>query len=282
MRKWMRILSLLLVSCLLLPGLPALAEDVCTVQDALTASRVTTEKAYLCLGCELAAEGNVTVTVRDEWGYLVYQRDYGVCAGSFRSSDIYLPLEGSRAAYTVTLETADGANTFTVIREMAMITDTAVYAAGLTLKEMLDGSAYKYAVVLDLDALNEETAVAPLLASGAQVGEVYFSVLDGVLTVSALLTAEGSIDKATVYIATDALTAKTLGSSRFTGMKAALDQEINLGDAPYAAVMVQLTLTYDPTTAQAWNMTREEEEFHKQLQEDWMLMQQLTANEAVG
>lgn len=281
MRKWMRILSLLLVGCLLV-GVPALAEDVCTVQDALTASEITTDEAYLRLGCELAAEGNVTVTVQDEWGYLVYQRDYGVCAGSFRSSDIYLPLEGSRAVYTVTLETAGGVNTFTVIREMAMITDTAVYAVGLTLQEMADGSAYKYAVVLDLAALNETTAVAPLLASGAQVGEAYFSVLDGVLTVSALLTAEGSIDKAEVYIATDALTARDLGAKHFNGMKAELDQEIDLGDAPYAAVMVQLTLTYDPTTAQAWEMTREEEENFKQLQEDWMLMQQLTAGEAVG
>lgn len=281
MRKWMRIFSLLLAGCLLV-GVPALAEDVCTVQEALTASEITTDEAYLRLGCELAAEGNVTVTVQDEWGYLVYQRDYGVCVGSFRSSDIYLPLEGSRAVYTVTLETAGGANTFTVIREMAMITDTAVYAAGLTLKEMEDGSAYKYAVVLDLAALNEKTAVAPLLASGAQVGEAYFSVRDGMLTVSALLTAEGSIDKAAVYIATDALTAGELGAKRFTGMKAELDQEIDLGDAPYAAVMVQLTLTYDPTTAQAWEMTREEEENLKQLQEDWMLMQQLTASEAVG
>ncbi len=281
MRKWMRILSLLLVGCLLV-GVPALAEDVCTVQDALTASEITTDEAYLRLGCELAAEGNVTVTVQDEWGYLVYQRDYGVCAGSFRSSDIYLPLEGSRAVYTVTLETAGGVNTFTVIREMAMITDTAVYAVGLTLQEMADGSAYKYAVVLDLAALNETTAVAPLLASGAQVGEAYFSVLEGVLTVSALLTAEGSIDKAEVYIATDALTARELGSNGFPGMKAELDQEIDLGDAPYAAVMVQLTLTYDPATAQAWEMTREEEENLKQLQEDWMLMQQLTAGEAVG
>ena len=281
MRKWMRILSLLLVGCLLV-GVPALAEDVCTVQDALTASEITTDEAYLRLGCELAAEGNVTVTVQDEWGYLVYQRDYGVCAGSFRSSDIYLPLEGSRAVYTVTLETAGGVNTFTVIREMAMITDTAVYAVGLTLQEMADGSAYKYAVVLDLAALNETTAVAPLLASGAQVGEAYFSVLEGVLTVSALLTAEGSIDKAEVYIATDALTARDLGAKHFNGMKAELDQEIDLGDAPYAAVMVQLTLTYDPTTAQAWEMTREEEENFKQLQEDWMLMQQLTAGEAVG
>lgn len=163
-----------------------------------------------------------------------------------------------------------------------MITDSAVYAGGLTLKEMVDGSKRKYAVVLDMDALNEETAIVPMLASGMQVGEVYFSILDGKLTVTAALLAEGEINKGTVYIAADAITAQTLGTSRFTGIKTKLNREIDLGDTPYAAVMVQLTVTYDPATAQAWEMTREEEEACEELLEDWELMQMMTANEAVG
>lgn len=281
MRKWTRMLILFLLLTLL-PGIPALAEDVCTVKDAMTASCITTDRAYLRLQCELADECPVTVTVRDAWGTLVYQRDYGVRHGAFRSSDIHLPLEGESCEYRVSLCAGDTQNTFTVIREMAMISDTAVYAGGLTLKDMVDGSRRKYAVVLDMDALNEETAIVPMLASGMQVGEVYFSVLDGVLTVDALLTAEGSIDKATVYIAPDAITASTLGSNRFTGVKSKLAQEIDLGDTPYAAVMVQLTVTYDPATAQIFEIGEAEEEALEEQQHAWELMQLTTANEAVG
>ena len=126
------------------------------------------------------------------------------------------------------------------------------------------------------------TLIAPMLASGMQVGEVYFSVLDGVLTVDAVLTAEGVIDKATVYIATDAITAKTLGMKRFTGTKTRLEREICLGDTPYAAVMVQLTVTYDPATAQVYEPGEAELEALEQLMETWQLMQLMTANEAVG
>lgn len=280
MRKLKRMLILLLLLALLPAA--ALADDVCTVRDALGASSVTTDCAYLRLQCDLAEETSVRISVRDEWGYLIYERDYGVKTGSFRSGDVYLPLEGDSAEYTVTICTGAGEHSFTVLREMAMITDSAVYAGGLTLKDMVDGSSRKFAVVLDMDALNEETVIVPMLASGMQVGEVYFSILDGKLTVSAALTAEGTIDKGTVYIAADAITAQTLGSSRFAGVKTKLDREIDLGDTPYAAVMVQLSVTYDPTTAQAWEMGKAEEEAYEELLEDWELMQLTTANEAVG
>lgn len=281
----MRIIKRMLIFFLLLtwlPIVPALAEDVCIVKDALHASTVTTDRAYLRVQCDLEAEAEVVVTVRDAWGGLVYQRNYGLKKGSFRSADIHLPLDSDPCRYTVTV-TADGAeHAFTVIREMAMITDAAVYAGGLTLKEMADGSSRKYALVLDMNLLDEGAVIAPMLASGAQVGEVYFTVLDGVLTVSAVLTAEGAIDKAAVYVATDAITARTLGTTRFAGTKTKLDREIDLGDAPYAAVMVQLTLTYDPTTAQAYEPTEEELEALEQLMETWNLMQLMTVNEAVG
>lgn len=119
----------------------------------------------------------------------------------------------------------------------------------------------------------------PMLSGGMQVGEVYFTVLDGNLTVSASLTAQGRIDKATVYVAADALSAMTLGTSRFSGTKTRLDRTISLNGAPYAAVMVQLTLTYDPASVQdvgTGSLSREE------MRECWQLMQMTTANEAVG
>lgn len=281
MRKWMRMLSLFLMLALLLPA-TALAEDVCVVSDASAVSHVITGAPYLRVQYPLPGETNVTLSVCDAWGYLIYQRNYGLCSGTFRSRDVHLPVDGESCDYTVTLATDMGEITFVVTREQPMLTDTAVCAGGLTLEEMAGGSPYKYAVVIDMDALNQETAIAPMLAGGSQIGEVYFTVLDGTLTVSASLFVEGAIDKANVYIAADAITASTLGSSRFTGMKTKLDREIRLGDTPYVAVMVQMTVTYDPAGAQPFRMGEQEQEAYAELLEDWYLMQMTTANEAVG
>ncbi len=281
MRKWLRMLLLSLL-CLTLTAAPAFAEDVCTVEDAFAATHVTTEASYLRVLCPLVEETAVTLTVRDEWNTLIYQRNYGVCSGRFRSGDIRLPLQGDGCQYTVTLATASAEHSFTVTRKLARMTDSSVYAGGVSLRQLMDGSSRKFAIVLDLDAINQETFVAPLLAGGMQIGEVELSVLDGKLTVTARLTADGQIDKANVYIATDALTAQTLGTNRFCGIKTKLDRTIDLGDAPYAAVMVQMTVTYDPTTAQAFEISREEELLLQEILENWQLMQLVTANEAVG
>lgn len=281
MRECFRMLMLSLL-CLCLSAAPSLAEDVCTVEDAFAVSRITTDASYLRVLCPLEEASAVTLTVRDEWGTLIYQRNYGTCSGSFRSGDIHLPLQGSGCEYTVTLTTQGAAHTFTVVRQMPRLTDSAVYAGGATLRQMTEGSADKFAVVLDLQTLNEETLIMPMLADGVQLGEVYFSVLDGSLTVTARLTADGQIDKANVYIATDALTAETLGTRRFCGTKTRLERTVDLGDVPYAAVMVQMTVTYDPATAQAYAMSAAEEDTIAEILANWQLMQLVTANEAVG
>ena len=278
MRHWILILLTLL---LLLPG-AALAEDVCTVKDAAQAGHVTTDCAYLKVCCPLDGEVNVTLTVRDAWGGLLYQRDHGSCSGTFRSGEIHLPLQGNSADYTVTLQAGSATHTFRVTRKAAMVTDTAVYAGGLTLQDMLDGNAHKYAVVLDLEALDEQVLTVPMLSGGRQIGWVHFTVLDGVVVVSAELTVEGAIDKATVYVAPDALTARSLGTSRFTGTKTRLNKEINLTRTPYAAIMVQLTVTCDAAQAPSWRMGREEKLAYETMLDSWQLMQMTTANEAVG
>ena len=128
---------------------------------------------------------------------------------------------------------------------------------------------------------DKEQATKALAAfpGGMQVGEAYFTVQDGQLTVSATLTAEGCIDKSNVYVALDALTAQTLGSNRFTGVKTRLDRPVDCGNAPYAAVMLQLTITYDPATAQdvgAGSLSIQE------MRDNWNMMLITTANEAVG
>ncbi|MBR6666927.1 MAG: hypothetical protein IKL25_00960 [Clostridia bacterium] len=281
MRSLIRMLSLLLMLTLLLPA-AALAEDVCVVKDASAVSHVTTGASYLRVQYPLPGETNVTLTVRDAWGGVIYQRAYGRCSGTFRSRDVHLPADGDSCDYTVTLSTDMGDVCFTVTRERPMVTDSAVYAGGLTLEEMTGGSPYKYAVVLDLYALDGQTAVAPMMAGGMQIGEVYFTVDDGMLTVSASLFVQGRIDKATVYIATDAITAQSLGSSRFSGIKTKLDREIRLEGEAYAAVMVQLTVTYDPAGAAPFRMTREAQDALMLLRDAWQLMQMTTANEAVG
>lgn len=266
---------MLLLLCL---PLSALAEDVCLV-DASTAKYITTDRSYLRVECPLQGEAAVVLSVRDGWGGMIYQRDYGLCSGTFRSRDVHLPLEGESCEYTVSLRAGETAYDFTVLREKPLMTDSAVYAGGLSLKEINGGSSRKFAVVLDMDALNQETAMMPMLSGGRQVGEVYFTVLDGKLTVSAALTAQGRIDKANVYVATDALSAQTLGTSRFSGVKTRLDRAVSLGGAPYAVVMVQLTLSYDPATAQdagSGSLSRGE------MRESWQLMQLTTANEAIG
>lgn len=278
MRHWILILLTLL---LLLPG-AALAEDVCTVKDAAQAGHVTTDCAYLRVCCPLDGEVNVTLTVRDAWGGLLYQRDYGMRSGTFRSAEIHLPLDGAAATYVVTLQAGSVTHTFRVTREAAMITDTAVYACGLTLQDMAEGNPNKYAVVLDLDALDEQVLTVPMLSGDTQIGWVHFTVKDGVVVVSAELTVEGTIDKATVYVAPDALTARTLGAKRFTGTKAKLNKEIDLSRTPYAAIMVQLTVTCDPAQAPAWRMGKEEKLAYETMLEYWQLMQLTTANEAVG
>ena len=280
MRQLSRVLTILLLCSLF--SLPALAEDVCTVKDASAATHVTTPCSYLRVKCPLAGEAGVTLSVFDQWGTLISQRNYGVCSGTFRSSDIHLPLTGESCDYIVTLAAGDSAYTFTVTREQPLLTDSTVYAGGLTLAEMNGGSRSKYAVVLDLDTMNGGTAVSPMLAGGKQIGEVYFTVLDGVLTVSATLSAEGQIDKANVYVATDALTAQTLGTSRFSGLKTRLNRAISLGGEPYVAVMVQLTVTYDPDSAQDFQPGEAEQKLLEELRVNWQLMQLMTANEAVG
>lgn len=281
MRKMMRILSLFLMLALLLPA-AAFAEDVFVVKDASAVSSVTTDCAYLRVQYPLSEATNVTLTVRDVWGSLIYQRNYGECSGTFSSRDVHLPAQGDSYDYIVTLTTDLGEVSFTVTREQPMLTDTAVYAGGLTLEEMVGGSPYKYAVVLDLYDLNESNFVAPMLADGQEIGAVIFFVLDGKLTVQYELYVEGNVDKANVYIATDAITAKTLGTNRFPGTKTKLGREIPLGDTPYVAVMVQMTVTYDPAGAQPFRMGEREREAWIRLVEDWSLMQMMTANEAVG
>ena len=62
------------------------------------------------MSCPLDTDSRVTMTIRDEWGSTVYQRDYGVCSGMFASEEVYLPQNGAQTTYRVTLSTDSGEN----------------------------------------------------------------------------------------------------------------------------------------------------------------------------
>ena len=278
-RSLRRLPAFLLALLLLLTACPALAEDVCTVDNAARASSVSTDRSYLRVCCPLEGQQNVTMTIRDAWGYLVYQRDYGMCSGTFRSEDVYLRLDGGSTTYAVTVDAGSAIHEFRVTREMPRLTDSGVYAHGLSLAEIADGRSNKFAVIVDVDALDGSTLSVPLISGGMQLGFANITLEDDELNVSAVLTADGKIEKATVYVARDAVTARTLGSSRFTGVKTKLNRDIALDGTPYAAVMVQLTVSYDAATAQAW---QEDSRYLDEQAELWDMMQLTTASDALG
>ena len=274
-----RLAALLMALALLCMTAPALAEDVYVVEDASAASAVHMDCSYLRVVCPLDGVQHVTMTISDAWGYPVFQRDYGLCDGRFRSEDVYLRLDGSETVYNVTVEAGSQTYRFRVTREVPYVTDPGVYAYGLPLAQITGGRSNKHVVVLDVDALEGSTLSVPLVSGGAVLGYANLTVDGGALSVAAMLTAQGTIDKATVYVAHDAVTAMTLGSNHFTGVKTKLNRDVDLNGTPYVAVMVQLTVSYDGETVQA---LYPDSYFLEEQEALWEMMQLTTAAEAVG
>ena len=134
--------------------------------------------------------------------------------------------------------------------------------------------------MLDLSALNNQLAmVVPMVSGDVQLGCVTFTVRNGQLSVSAELTVDGTIDRAAVYVAKSALSAQTLGTRRFDGKKVGLNKKVNVDGLGYAAVLVQMTVSYDQDTA---TPLMPDEDFVQEQTELWDAMQEETVNEAVG
>ena len=277
--KLLRLPIALLTLLLMLAAAPALAEDVYVVKDAAAAGSLSTDCSYLRVCCPLSGESPVTLSIRDGWGYLVYQRDYGACRGTFRSEDVYLPLEGASTRYNVTLSCGGSVHEFSVTRVAPRLTDSHVTACGLSLTDVTGKRDNRFAVIIDAWALEGSTLTVPLVSGGMQVGYASITVSGGEVTVSAALTVDGKIEKSTVYVARDAVTAATLGANRFTGVKTKLNRAADLGGTPYAAILVQLTVSYDAATAQPF---REDPWFSQEQQDLWEMMLLTTASEAVG
>ena len=270
------LLMFLALACLIFP---ALAEDVKNV-DVSTATSVSMDESYLRLTCPLSGETQVTVSVTDAWGNLQYQRDYGLCSGTFRSEDIYLRLDGSETTYQVKVQEGGATHSVTVNRVMPRLTGNAACAVGYPLSRLNGSSSWQSVTLLDVNALEGSSTTMALHASDAyNLGTVTFEVSGGKLKVTASIDSgiDGSIDSAKVYVATNALQAQQLGGRNFTGLTARLDERVDLGGTPYVAVLVNLTVSFDPSGAPSSPTTWLDGQ-----EELWVLMQQTTANEAVG
>lgn len=270
------ILIMLALACLIFP---AYAEDTQLV-DASQAASISTAANYLRVTCPIDGEQQVTVTVTDAWGNLQYQRDYGLCSGTFRSEDIYLKLSGAESVYQVTVQAGNTTHYLTVNRVMPRLTDNVACAGGYPLSKLNGSKAWQSATILDVRALEGASLTVPMIASDAYtLGSVTFTVSGGQLTVTADLSdgIDGSIDSATVYVATNALQTQELGNRRFIGLEADLNERIDLSGTPYAAVLVELRVSFNPSGVPG--KTNPLLDGQDQL---WQEMQQSTANEAVG
>lgn len=273
-----RYLCAWLSALMVLWALPAWADEACTV-DASTAG-VTTDCSYVNINCPVAEEAQVVLTIYGPDGACVYQRDYGVCSASFRTEAIYLKLQGSQTVYQVSLAVGDTIYAFPITRVVGRLTDNAACTVGYPLSALTGADTWRSVTLLDVGALEGGSITVPIHASGTYtLGTATLSVSGGCLTVSAWVDAgiDGTIDSATVFVATNALTAQQLGTKRFTGLTGGLDSPIDLGGAAYAAVYVRMSVSFDPTGVPGSPQTV------LNGQDDlWQHMLTETANEAVG
>ncbi len=272
----------LVLLCLLLTlFIPlALAEDTCSIGDPSSVSSINTACSYINIDCFVQGSEQVLLTITGPTGECVYQRDYGICDAPFRTEDIYLRLNGSSCDYQVSLVIGDRSYAFTITRTMGRLTDNAACTVGYPLSALNGSNTWRSVTLVDVQALEGGELFVPIHASGAYtLGKAQLSVSGGYLTVSAWIDdgIDGSIDSATVYIATNALSAQSLGTKRFSGITGGLDFPIDLGDATYAAVFVNMSVSFDPQNVPA------SPAITLSGQDDiWKRMQTETTNEAVG
>ncbi|MBE5804346.1 MAG: hypothetical protein E7316_07530 [Clostridiales bacterium] len=289
-----RLPGLILTLMMLLCIAPAhAAEDVFTVNvqnitgdawsESFIESSLTSDRSYLQVTCPLEGDAAVTLSVTDAMGSPVYQRDYGVCSGKFRSEDIFLRLSGSQTTYHVTLWVGDAGYSFPLRRVMPKLVGNAACSAGYPLASLTGSGSWKTATLLDVAGVSLRPLTVPLYASGAyEIGTVTFAVEGGCLTVSAHLDegVHGSIDQSSIQVATTALEAETLGKKSFSGAAVGLDRPVDLQGTPYAAVYVNLTVSFDPSGAAPMPAT--DSDMQQEQQFLWNKMQMETANEALG
>ncbi len=259
------LLSIMMLLALLLPHSPALAEDVlcltpsdyasADVEDAqYRAAHLTMTTSYVCFTGDLAEEGNVSLTItREDTQETVYARDYGSVLGSFRTEDIYLRLDSAKQTYRVQLFCGNDVYSFPIDRVMPRLVDNAACSVGYPLAELNGKDMWQSATLLDVAAMEGTSCTYDLIASKRYLlGTVTFTVSNNAISthVDLLPEAEAEITSATVYVASTALEAETLGRKRCTAASGDLD-EFTPCSTNLAAVYVKLKVSFQPAALSA-------------------------------
>ncbi len=244
-----RLVCLLCILCLLIPC--ALADDVCLLDPSIDA-RVETDRNYIRLSLPIGGSGAAGVSVRicDPDGQTVYQRNYPDCEGSFRSEDIFLRLEGAETDYTVTVDMQGSENTSYVshvIRRLSRLENNTACSAGLSLKTVTGKKSWLSVTVLDLEQLRNQDETVAIHASNAySLGSVTFSLSNGELSASLTLPDDCTLHSSTMDVALTAVDAQSLGTKTFHGLRTTVNHPVNVGDADYVCILLQLRVSYSP------------------------------------
>ncbi len=239
---------LLLLLCLSLT-FPALAHDTLMV-DMLSCGETDMQENYLQVSLPLDGPENVTLWVTDENGQLVYQRAYGVCEGYFCSESIYLRLSGQSCTYQVYVQAGETTLPLTVHRGMQRLYDNRACSTGYPLRSLNGSSSWMSVTFLDLRQLTGGSMTVDVHASNAHtLGQVTFSLRDGYLSATLLPdpASDLTLSRASLQVALTAVDVSSLGTKHFHGLSGTLSEGVWVGDAPYAAVFLSLTVSYAPS-----------------------------------
>lgn len=244
MKQSFWLLALLLVLC----ACPVHAEDAYTftIQDT---PRVETDKNYIRISCPLEQPGDVTVTVTDNSGKIVYQRYSPSCVDLFRSEEIYLRRDSSPSSYTVEVTAGQITYRSEIVCKSARLENNTGCTAGYPLKSLSGKKGWLSVTLLDIPSLEASSETYPVHVSNAYtLGSVTFSVRNGNLraTYNPPDASDVSVTSSSVDVALTSVDAKALNTGSFHGIRSSLDTDIPLGGADVVCVLVQLKVSYTP------------------------------------
>jgi len=224
---------------------------------------VTTACSYVAVAVELAAPGEVSITVADGES-VVYQRVWQAHAGLVTSDYIYLPLNGGTTRYLMYLATPEKEYTIGITRVQPRLKQNAACTAGYPLAWLNGAHTWATVTLLDLEEVAREPVTVPLYASVyLEVGQVTFSLEGDVLHAEAMLYEElsGQIEQAAFSAALTAAEAELLGTDRSSVPRATLEEGVRVGRQGVAAVYVEALVSFDPAACEElWNTTLDGQE----------------------
>jgi len=240
---------LLLTVTLCLLCVSGMADDILKTRIDSVAY-IETEKSYLVLQCELPEEADVMLSVTDEAGKLVYQRNYGVCSGMFTSESIYLKMNDQSSSFDVYLSAGNTSYNLTVHRIVQRLKDNTACSVGYPLSALNGRDTWQTVTFLNRNSLSSGAMTVPLFASGNRtLGSVTFRLSGNSLYTEAsiLPEAECEVSSNSVSIAASREEIESLGTGHFTGRTGHLGASIDWPGSDIIAVLVRLTVSYNPS-----------------------------------